>query len=63
MLSQCRGPSCARVFARECDERLGEGGPEVFVLEKGFSGFLSRHGKERELFEGLPKNMSTANGC
>lgn len=54
MYSQARGPKCARRFAEKCDEVFEEGkGPDVFVLDGGFQGFLREHGKDKDLFEDL----------
>ena len=63
MLSQQRGPSAALKFARALRDREGkEGqgdkkGPEVCVLEGGFSMFQARYGEDERLTEGYVRDL------
>ena len=56
MLSQVRGPKCATRFAVALDDGGDGGGPDVFVLDGGFSGFATTPAR-RALCEDLDARM------
>lgn len=64
-LSQIRGPSAALKYLRERDGLLrsmgedpkGADGQEVFVLDKGFSGWQELYGEDERLTEGYVKDL------
>lgn len=53
MLSQMRGPACARTFQRAVDDAVKTGSlasaPQVLVLEGGFRAFARGYSKERQV--------------
>lgn len=54
MMSQVRGPTCARAFANAVDEALKKGDvakvPQVLVLEGGFREFASNYSDDTHNF-------------
>ncbi|ENH70566.1 CDC25-like phosphatase YCH1 [Fusarium oxysporum f. sp. cubense race 1] len=64
-LSQQRGPSAALKYVRERDGLLksmgedpkGESGQDVFVLDRGFSGWQEVYGEDERLTEGYVKDL------
>ncbi|KAJ4212541.1 Cdc25 phosphatase Ibp1 [Fusarium solani] len=64
-LSQIRGPSAALKYLRERDGLLrsmgedpkGADGQEVFVLDRGFSGWQELYGEDERLTEGYVKDL------
>ncbi|KAH7263108.1 Rhodanese-like domain-containing protein [Fusarium tricinctum] len=64
-LSQQRGPSAALKYLRERDGLLrsmgedpkGESGQDVFVLDRGFSGWQEVYGEDERLTEGYVKDL------
>jgi len=56
MLSQVRGPKCATRFAVALGDGGDGGGPDVFVLDGGFSGFATAPAR-RALCENLDARM------
>lgn len=69
LLSQQRGPSAALKYLRERDgllrilgernlnESEGEQGQEVYILERGFSGWQEVYGTDERLTEGYSKEL------
>lgn len=64
-LSQQRGPSAALKYLRERDGLLksmgedpkGESGQDVYVLDRGFSGWQEVYGEDERLTEGYVKDL------
>lgn len=65
MMSQMRGPSCARAFANEAEDAVKRGEidkmPQVMVLEGGFREFARNFSEEsKDLFEDFQPKLYDA---
>lgn len=61
MMSQVRGPSCARSFLAEGEAAVKEGLigklPAVFILEGGFQAFARMHPTNKDLLENFEPRL------
>ena len=51
MMSQIRGPRCARAFARACKQHRGDDAPTVYILDQGFRYIAANHGSFSDIVE------------